>query len=81
MITPTLLRLGTHHINLHMKAHHKAVQKKRMLEDDEFIPCFACIECTLMVSKEAEDNQEFKDLTEEMNKIIADCRKSLKAQI
>eukprot|EP00957_Ditylum_brightwellii_P046042 3493458-Ditylum_brightwellii.AAC.2 len=24
-ITSTLLKLGTHHINLHMKAHHKAI--------------------------------------------------------
>eukprot|EP00957_Ditylum_brightwellii_P060517 4594970-Ditylum_brightwellii.AAC.1 len=34
-----------------------------------------------MVSKETEDDQEFKDITEEMNKIITNCRKSLKAQI
>eukprot|EP00957_Ditylum_brightwellii_P174548 13290409-Ditylum_brightwellii.AAC.1 len=34
-----------------------------------------------MVSKEAEEDQEFKDLQETTNKIIADCRKSLKAQI
>eukprot|EP00957_Ditylum_brightwellii_P007742 585667-Ditylum_brightwellii.AAC.1 len=52
-----------------------------MMEDDEFIPCFAYIEFTLMVSKEAKDNQEFKDLHETTNKIIANCRKSLKAQI
>eukprot|EP00957_Ditylum_brightwellii_P026221 1982810-Ditylum_brightwellii.AAC.1 len=52
-----------------------------MLKDDEFIPHSACIEFTLMLSKEAENNQKFKDLTEKTNKIIADCRKSLKAQI
>eukprot|EP00957_Ditylum_brightwellii_P089985 6853344-Ditylum_brightwellii.AAC.1 len=52
-----------------------------MMEDDEFIPCSACIEFILMVSKEAEDNQEFKDLQETTNEIIANCRKSLKAQI
>eukprot|EP00957_Ditylum_brightwellii_P170093 12947187-Ditylum_brightwellii.AAC.1 len=47
-----------------------------MLENDEFIPCSACIVFTLMVSQEAEDNQEFKDLNEERNKIITDCRKN-----
>eukprot|EP00957_Ditylum_brightwellii_P157167 11961965-Ditylum_brightwellii.AAC.1 len=52
-----------------------------MMEDDEFIHCSACIEFPLMVSKEEEDNQEFKYLTEEMNKSIVNCRKSLKAQI
>eukprot|EP00957_Ditylum_brightwellii_P046041 3493458-Ditylum_brightwellii.AAC.1 len=52
-----------------------------MMEDDEFIPCSAHIKLALMVSKEAEGDQDLKDFTEETNKIIADCRKSLKAQI
>eukprot|EP00957_Ditylum_brightwellii_P078411 5963063-Ditylum_brightwellii.AAC.1 len=52
-----------------------------MMEDDEFIPCSSHIEFTLMVSKEAEKDQEFKDLQETMNKIITNCRKSLKEQI
>eukprot|EP00957_Ditylum_brightwellii_P002414 185204-Ditylum_brightwellii.AAC.1 len=52
-----------------------------MLEDEEFIPCSARIRFTLTVVKEAEDDQEFKDIQETTNKIIADCRKSLKAQI
>eukprot|EP00957_Ditylum_brightwellii_P169909 12932984-Ditylum_brightwellii.AAC.1 len=52
-----------------------------MMEDDEFIPCSACIKFTLMVSKEAEDDQEFRDFTEETNKIMVNCRKSLKGQI
>eukprot|EP00957_Ditylum_brightwellii_P108707 8292081-Ditylum_brightwellii.AAC.1 len=33
-ITSTILKLGTHHLDLHMKAHHKAMQKKWILEDD-----------------------------------------------
>eukprot|EP00957_Ditylum_brightwellii_P029368 2219784-Ditylum_brightwellii.AAC.1 len=64
-----------------MKAHHKATQKKGMMEDGEFISQSACIEFTLMVSQEAEEDEEFKDLQEMTNKIIVDCRKSLKAQI
>eukprot|EP00957_Ditylum_brightwellii_P023185 1749720-Ditylum_brightwellii.AAC.1 len=74
-ITSTLLSFGTHYIKLHMKAHHKATQKKWMMEDDDFTPCSSHIEFTLMVSKEAEDDQEFKDLQETTNKIIANCRK------
>eukprot|EP00957_Ditylum_brightwellii_P182989 13937764-Ditylum_brightwellii.AAC.1 len=56
-ITATLLKLGTHHLDLHMKAHHKAVQKKRVVEDNMFIPCSAGIKFILMVSKEAEEDQ------------------------
>eukprot|EP00957_Ditylum_brightwellii_P004545 346026-Ditylum_brightwellii.AAC.1 len=67
--------MGTHHLDLHIKAHHKAVQKKQILKDDEFNPCSACIEFTLTVSKDTEKNQEFRDLSEAINKIIADCRK------
>eukprot|EP00957_Ditylum_brightwellii_P008777 665263-Ditylum_brightwellii.AAC.1 len=67
-ITSTLLKLSTHHIKLHMKVQHKATQKKRMMEDEEFIPCSACIKFTLTVSKEAEDDQEFKDLQETTKK-------------
>jgi ribosome-binding ATPase YchF (GTP1/OBG family) len=78
-IASILLKLGTHYLDLHMKAHHKAVQKKRMMDDDEFIPHSAHIEFTLMVSKEAKEDQEFQDLAEATNKIISDCRKSLKA--
>ena len=52
-----------------------------MMEDDEFIPQSSCIKFTLMVSKEAEEDQEFKDLQETTNEIITNCRKSLKAQI
>ena len=55
-ITSTLLKLGTHHLELHMKAHHKATQKKRMMDNEEFIPRSARIEFTLMVAKEAEDD-------------------------
>eukprot|EP00957_Ditylum_brightwellii_P172650 13142553-Ditylum_brightwellii.AAC.1 len=80
-IYSTLLKIGSHHIKLHMRAHHKAAQKKRMLEDEEFIPWSALIEFTLTVSKEAEDNQELKDIQEMTNKIITYCRKSLEAQI
>ena len=80
-ITSTLLKLGTHHLELHMKAFHKATQKKRMMDDEEFIPRSARIEFTLMVAKEAEDDQEFIDIREATNEIITDCRKSLKAQI
>eukprot|EP00957_Ditylum_brightwellii_P000382 29839-Ditylum_brightwellii.AAC.1 len=80
-ITSTILKLGTHHIKLHMRAHHKATQKKRMLEDEEFIHRSARIKFTLAVAKEAEDDQEFKDIQETTNKIITNYRKSLKAQI
>eukprot|EP00957_Ditylum_brightwellii_P041137 3114216-Ditylum_brightwellii.AAC.1 len=52
-----------------------------MLEDEELIPCSACIEFTLAVAKEAEDDQEFKDIQEMTNEIITDCRNSLKTQI
>eukprot|EP00957_Ditylum_brightwellii_P123681 9429056-Ditylum_brightwellii.AAC.1 len=52
-----------------------------MMEDDDFIPCSTRIEFTLMVSKEAEEDQDFQDLQEMTNKIIANCRKSFKAQI
>eukprot|EP00957_Ditylum_brightwellii_P044937 3407929-Ditylum_brightwellii.AAC.1 len=34
-----------------------------------------------MVSKEAEGDQEYKDLLNETNTIIRDCRKSLKVQV
>eukprot|EP00957_Ditylum_brightwellii_P189625 14434479-Ditylum_brightwellii.AAC.1 len=64
-----------------MRAHHKATQKKRMMEDEEFIPGSARIKLTLTVAKEAEDDQEFKDIQKTANEIIAECRKSLKAQI
>eukprot|EP00957_Ditylum_brightwellii_P050447 3825699-Ditylum_brightwellii.AAC.1 len=56
-ITSILLKLGTLHIELHLKTQHKATQKKRMMEDEEFIPHSACTEFTLMVAKEAKDNQ------------------------
>eukprot|EP00957_Ditylum_brightwellii_P196267 14953784-Ditylum_brightwellii.AAC.2 len=52
-----------------------------MMEDEGFIPCSAHTEFTLIVPKEVEGNQEFKDLQEMTNEIISDCRKSLKAQI
>eukprot|EP00957_Ditylum_brightwellii_P138335 10543937-Ditylum_brightwellii.AAC.1 len=49
-----------------------------MVGDDNFIPYSARIEFTLMVSKEAEEDQEYKYLLNETNTIIRDCRKSLK---
>eukprot|EP00957_Ditylum_brightwellii_P020114 1517318-Ditylum_brightwellii.AAC.1 len=64
-----------------MKAHAKANQKKRLIDDDNFIPCSAQIELQFKVSKEAEADQEFKDLLETTNNIIGDCKRHLKAQI
>ena len=73
-IKNNLITLGTHHIELHMKAHAKANQKKRLLDDDDFIPRSARIEFKFKVSKEAEVDQEFQDLLETTNDIIGDCK-------
>eukprot|EP00957_Ditylum_brightwellii_P070111 5325062-Ditylum_brightwellii.AAC.1 len=43
-IKNNLIALGTHHIELHMKAHAKAHQKKKLTDDEEFIPCSVQIE-------------------------------------
>eukprot|EP00957_Ditylum_brightwellii_P017219 1297782-Ditylum_brightwellii.AAC.1 len=64
-----------------MKAYHRAAQKKWMVDNDDFIPCSSQIEFILMMSKEAEGDQEYKDLLDETNAIIGDCRKSLKVQV
>eukprot|EP00957_Ditylum_brightwellii_P080267 6105239-Ditylum_brightwellii.AAC.1 len=64
-----------------MKAHAKANQKKRLTADDNFIPCSAQIEFKFKVSKEAEADQEYRDLLETTNDIIGDCKQRLKAQI
>eukprot|EP00957_Ditylum_brightwellii_P202618 15330947-Ditylum_brightwellii.AAC.1 len=64
-----------------MKAHAKANQKKRLTDDDDFIPCSARIEFQFKVSKEIEADQEFRDLLETMNNFIGDCKQRLKAQI
>eukprot|EP00957_Ditylum_brightwellii_P092672 7056500-Ditylum_brightwellii.AAC.1 len=64
-----------------MKAHAKANQKKRLTDDDNFIPRSAQIEFQFKVSKEAEADQEFRDLLETTNDIIGDCKQRLKAQI
>ena len=56
-------------------------QKKRLLDDDDFIPRSARIEFKFKVSKEAEADQEFTDLLETTNDIIGDCKRRLKAQI
>eukprot|EP00957_Ditylum_brightwellii_P118308 9023417-Ditylum_brightwellii.AAC.1 len=73
-IKNNLIMLGTHHIELHMKAHANANQKKRLTDDEEFIPRSAKIEFTFKVSKEAEADQEFTDLLEMMSVIIRDCK-------
>eukprot|EP00957_Ditylum_brightwellii_P070396 5348123-Ditylum_brightwellii.AAC.1 len=64
-----------------MKSYAKANQKKRLIVDDDFIPCSAQIEFQFKVSKEAEADQEFQDLLETTNAIIGDCKRCLKAQI
>eukprot|EP00957_Ditylum_brightwellii_P040291 3048979-Ditylum_brightwellii.AAC.1 len=64
-----------------MKAHAKANQKKRLTNDDKFIPCSVQIEFQFKVSKEAEADQEFTDLLETTNNVIRDCKRLLKAQI
>eukprot|EP00957_Ditylum_brightwellii_P131234 10009014-Ditylum_brightwellii.AAC.1 len=43
-IKTNLITLRTHHIKLQMKALNKANQKKRFLDDKEFIPCSVQIE-------------------------------------
>eukprot|EP00957_Ditylum_brightwellii_P043788 3320924-Ditylum_brightwellii.AAC.1 len=53
-IKNNLITLGTHHIELQMKAHAKANQKKRLTDDNNFIPCSARIKFQFKVSKEAE---------------------------
>eukprot|EP00957_Ditylum_brightwellii_P198239 15105405-Ditylum_brightwellii.AAC.1 len=80
-IKNNLITFNTHHIELHMKALNKANQKKRLIDDEEFISCSAQIEFKFKVSKEAEADQEFTDLLERMNNIIRECKRSLKAQI
>eukprot|EP00957_Ditylum_brightwellii_P202093 15328544-Ditylum_brightwellii.AAC.1 len=52
-----------------------------MAEDSDFIPCSAWIEFTPIVSKEAEEYQENKDLLKETNTLIGDYRKCLKSQV
>eukprot|EP00957_Ditylum_brightwellii_P073840 5610667-Ditylum_brightwellii.AAC.1 len=56
-IKNNLITLDTHHIQLQMKAHAKANQKKRLINDDDFIPHSAQIEFQFKVSKEAEVDQ------------------------
>eukprot|EP00957_Ditylum_brightwellii_P084082 6392830-Ditylum_brightwellii.AAC.1 len=64
-----------------MKAHAKVNQKKRLTDDEEFIPCSPQIDFTFKVSKEVEADQEFTDLLETINGIIRECKHHLKAQI
>eukprot|EP00957_Ditylum_brightwellii_P183487 13976819-Ditylum_brightwellii.AAC.1 len=80
-IKNNLIMLGTHHIKLEMKAHVKANQKKRLTDDDDFIPCSAQNEFQFKVSTEAEADQEFQDLLETKHDIIGDCKQRLTAQI
>eukprot|EP00957_Ditylum_brightwellii_P134906 10285778-Ditylum_brightwellii.AAC.1 len=80
-IKNNLTTLGTHHIKLHMKALNKANQKKRLIDDEEFIPCSVQIEFQFKVSREAEADQEFTDLQEVTNDIIGECKQCLKAHI
>eukprot|EP00957_Ditylum_brightwellii_P167399 12744203-Ditylum_brightwellii.AAC.1 len=79
-IKTNLIMLRTHHIELQMKTLNKANQKKRLLDDEEFIPHSAQIEFEFKVSKEAEVDQEFTNLLEVTN-IIRECKKNLKTQI
>eukprot|EP00957_Ditylum_brightwellii_P037753 2855091-Ditylum_brightwellii.AAC.1 len=64
-----------------MKALNKANQKKRSIDDEEFIPCSTQIEFQIKVSREAEADQEFTDPQEATNNIIGECKHRLKAQI
>eukprot|EP00957_Ditylum_brightwellii_P166988 12712626-Ditylum_brightwellii.AAC.1 len=64
-----------------MKAHAKANQKKRLTDDDYFIPCSARIEFQFKDVKGAEADQEFRYLLRTTNNIIRDCKRRLKAQI
>eukprot|EP00957_Ditylum_brightwellii_P010441 790100-Ditylum_brightwellii.AAC.1 len=73
-IKSNLITLDTHHIELQMKARAKSNQKKRFIDDDDFIPCSAQIEFKFKVSKEAEAYQDFTDLLETTNSIIGDCK-------
>eukprot|EP00957_Ditylum_brightwellii_P035268 2674891-Ditylum_brightwellii.AAC.1 len=70
--TTILQKLGACLINFHIKAYHKAAQKNGWWIMTTF---------TLMVPKEAEEDQEYKDLLEETNTAIRDCRKILKVQV
>eukprot|EP00957_Ditylum_brightwellii_P158010 12027727-Ditylum_brightwellii.AAC.2 len=60
-----------------MKAINKASQKKRLIDDEEFIPCSAQTEFEFKASKEAEADQEFTNLLKMMNNIIRECKKNL----
>eukprot|EP00957_Ditylum_brightwellii_P069709 5293908-Ditylum_brightwellii.AAC.1 len=50
-IKTNLITLGIHHIKLQMKAINKVNQKKRLLDDEEFVPCSVQIEFEFRVSK------------------------------
>eukprot|EP00957_Ditylum_brightwellii_P071457 5431744-Ditylum_brightwellii.AAC.1 len=71
--------LGIRHIKLQLKALNKANQKKRLLDDEDFVPCSVQIEFELRFSKKAEADQEFTNLLEVTNDIIRECKKNLKA--
>jgi hypothetical protein len=80
-IATLLLDLGKSHLALSHRAYTKAMNIKRMQDDEEYVPVSARIAFRLQVSKEAEESHEYIALQEETAQFIKGMRLELKKRV
>ena len=76
-----LSRLGMEFFLCLHKENSKSSQKKKLEEDDEYVPISARQQFKLRSSRQLESDEDYVNLTEETDTLVEEFKKNLKQKI